>query len=228
MSSPTPKKRSSHPTDDESQAKKAKLPDAPRMRIRWADLRAQHIVHENLCNHLTRKETDAIDWKSVTEFWVFLANDIIEYYRTKEEPTPFMTMDWTEDGFDLTRATLNSVADRRKVAYLQVLGEENASNRAYVIDVEDLPGGDLTILKQELAKRGRNARQWYHKGEPITNEQWKELWAAPGHSEVEFAGDIIDGFLAFKALYTFDQMDQHYEPKSNEDVVYCVPVFENI
>jgi hypothetical protein len=116
-----------------------------------------------------------------------------------------------------------AVPVKTPVVYIQVLGEENASHLAYVLRLEDLPGGTTEELNRQL-KRGPNPRPKYLRGEP-TDVDWKTL------SEADLAchGDIIAGFMRFKAIHTLKSMtDVGYEPKDDEVIVCAMAAFEDL
>lgn len=115
------------------------------------------------------------------------------------------------------REIMEGVKTKTPVVYIQVLGEENASQRAYVLAVSDLPGGDLTILKQQLAILGGRGRILYKNFEPCTDR-------------TEADGDIITGWIEKKTpVHAFTSMEKlGYTPSADEELVYVTAAFENI
>ena len=95
-----------------------------------------------------------------------------------------------------------------KTVYIQLLGEENCNQKAYVLKLSDLP---IEYLETQL-KMNYEDRQKYKNGEPDPTGDF----------------DITLGYIPFKAIYKFEgSYNQSYIPSENEELVYVrsVPLF---
>lgn len=103
------------------------------------------------------------------------------------------------------------MSTKTKVVYIQLLGEENACNRAYVLKLTDFP---IKYFEEQINMRYIN-RQKYKNGEPSNEED-------------DDCSDITHGYLPYKAIYKFEgKYNKPYCPSENEELVYVIAVIDD-